>query len=130
MVNACLQKISASMCALAEELEHVVSRSPPDSEPPTIIEHPDDQLNITHGEKATLSVKATGTGLTYQWKRNGVKIRDRDDIEGITDSTLTLAKVSISDEGEYTCVVSNSEGSAASQAAPLTVSKFFHTHQA
>jgi hypothetical protein len=68
------------------------------------------------GQTVTFSVKATGTNLKYQWRKDGANI------SGATSSTLTLTNVTTSDEGKYDCVVSNDCGSVTSNAATLTVS--------
>jgi hypothetical protein len=69
------------------------------------------------GANATFSLTATGTApLTYQWRKDGTPINNA------TSSTYTVSSVQASDAGSYTCVVSNSAGTAISNAAPLTVS--------
>ena len=55
---------------------------------------------ICSGFPVSFSVTATGTGLTYQWKKNGV------DIPGATSPTYAIANASVSDAGTYTVVVS------------------------
>jgi hypothetical protein len=50
-----------------------------------------------------------------QWEKDGV------DIDGATGATLVLAGVTLGDAGTYICVATNSEGSATSDAAILTV---------
>lgn len=62
-----------------------------------------------------LSVTATGSNLTYQWQKGGA------DIAGATSSTLTIDRVTMSDAGEYRCVVTGGCGSATSEAAVVTV---------
>ena len=54
----------------------------------------------------TYTVVATGTGLTYQWKRNGVDLVDNAQISGSTTSTLTITNVTAANAGSYTVVVS------------------------
>src|SRR5207302_6522465 len=72
---------------------------------------------ITAGQTATFSVTATGTApLSYQWQKNGAAI------SGATSSTYTTPATTASDNGaQFTVVVSNSAGSATSNAAILTV---------
>ena len=83
---------------------------------PYIAKQPMDQY-LFLGETATFEVVAAGDNpLSYQWQKDGV------DIAGETSSTLTIANVDYSDEGNYTCVVTNSSGSVTSNAAELAVS--------
>lgn len=73
-------------------------------------------LTVAPGSAATFSVSATGGGtLAYQWRLNGTPI------PGATASTLTLPSVQAFQAGNYTVVVSNSEGSVTSPAAALTI---------
>ena len=68
---------------------------------------------------ATFSVTAGGTGLAYQWKKNGT------DISGATNSSYTTPETTSADIGEalaYSVVVSNAAGTVTSSPATLTVS--------
>lgn len=82
--------------------------------PPVITTQPSSQT-VAAGTSVTLSVSAAGTGLTFQWRKNGTAI------SGATASTLTLASVSASDEGSYSVSVSSGSLSATSSVAVLTV---------
>ena len=75
------------------------------------------------GAIANFIVQASGTGtLTYQWSRNAVPIEQRRGFfSGATTTNLTVTGVSQSNAGSYTCVVTNSIGSATSSVATLTV---------
>jgi len=64
-------------------------------------------------DSTTFSVSATGSGLSYQWKRNGVNI------PGATASSYTIASVTAAHFGTYTVLVSNSFGSVTSDPAYL-----------
>jgi hypothetical protein len=72
---------------------------------------------ITAGQTATFSVTASGTApLSYQWQKNGVAIG------GATSSSYTTPAETTADNGaQFNVVVSNSGGSATSNAAILTV---------
>ena len=63
---------------------------------------------LTNGS-ASLSVTATGTGLSYQWQRNG------SNIQGATAASYTATS-----EGSYTVVVTNDAGSVTSAAVVLS----------
>jgi len=81
---------------------------------PLITQQPTD-VSVTAGQLASFSVTATGSNLTYQWRKAGVAIT------GATAATCTISSTSASDAGSYTCVVTNGSGSASSTAATLTV---------
>ena len=82
---------------------------------PAITSQPADQIAIT-GQSASFSVKATGTSLSYQWKKNGT------DIPEATSSSYTTPATSIADSGnKYSVIVSNTEGQVTSSNATLTV---------
>jgi hypothetical protein len=91
--------------------------------PPAITAQPTGPANgkITGGA-ATLSVTATGTGLTYQWKKDGQNI-----------SGATLSSYSATDSGSYTVTVTNSAGSVTSDAieikAPVSLATFAGEYQ-
>lgn len=85
-------------------------------DPPVIIVQPVSVTALT-GETVAFTVVATGRPtLTYQWSKNGTAI------SGATGTTLTVANVSASDVANYSVVVSNSDGSATSVNATLTLS--------
>jgi pectin methylesterase-like acyl-CoA thioesterase len=87
--------------------------------PPVIVAQPQPtNLNVQVGSNVTLSVGATGSELTYQWRKNGQPIIGN---PTATTPTLQLMSVQISDSGVYDVVVSNSGGSVTSDPVNLTV---------
>lgn len=72
-------------------------------------------LTVLAGSRAFFSVQATGTNLSYQWRRNGSAL------PGANDSSLLLAAVEPAHAGSYSVVVSNALGSVESSAVALTV---------
>jgi alpha-tubulin suppressor-like RCC1 family protein len=73
-------------------------------------------LSVNRGQTATFAVAASGSGpLAYQWQRNG------SNVPGATGPVLTLTNVQDGDAGNYIVTVSNSAGSATSNAAGLIV---------
>ena len=82
---------------------------------PSITEQPTDQT-VQEGSDATFSVTADGSGLTYQWERDGLPVA------GATDAVLLLTGVSLADDGaSFRVRVTNDSGVALSDAAILTV---------
>src|SRR5213075_699211 len=84
---------------------------------PTITAQPANQT-VTAGQTATFAVTATGTApLRYQWQKNSANI------SGATSASYTTPATTTSDSGStFKVVVSNSAGTATSNAATLTVS--------
>src|SRR2546427_11996758 len=91
------------------------SSPPPTPVPPSITTQPASQT-VTAGQTATFTVAATGTApLSYQWQKNGLPI-------GANSPSYTTPTTTTNDNGaQFTVVVSNSAGSATSNAATLTV---------
>jgi len=83
--------------------------------PPAIIRQPTAKI-VLQGRTVSFAVAASGTApLTFQWSKDGT------DIGGATDPHLVIAAPLPADAGSYACNVSNAYGSAASDAATLTV---------
>ncbi len=80
----------------------------------SITQQPQSQ-SLSLGGVATLRVTATGTGLTYQWRRNGIALA------GQTNSTLTLNNVGVTDAGTYTVLVANDAAEVISAEALLSI---------
>jgi len=93
----------------------IFERSLPPQTPPSITTQPASQT-VTAGQTATFTVAATGTApLSYQWQKNGSPV-------GANSPSYTTAPTTTDDNGaQFTVVVSNSAGSAISNAATLTV---------
>jgi hypothetical protein len=86
------------------------------SQSPAITGQPSSQT-VSVGQPATFTVAASGASpLSYQWQRNG------GDIPGATSSSYTIVSAAATDDGaQFRCRVTNSAGSATSNAATLTV---------
>ncbi|MFM1768571.1 MAG: hypothetical protein RJA22_1100 [Verrucomicrobiota bacterium] len=85
------------------------------SGPPTFTVQPQD-THAFAGQTAVLTSFALGTSpLTYQWRKGGSPI------SGATNNFLSLPGVTVADSGNYTVVAVNSDGTATSQTAALTV---------
>ena len=84
--------------------------------PPSITQQPAN-LTVPVGGTASFSVTATGSlPLSYFWMRNGTAIA------GATNSNYTTNNVQLTDSGsQFSCVVSNANGTVLSSNATLTV---------
>ncbi|MFZ4398922.1 MAG: ice-binding family protein [Bacteroidales bacterium] len=61
------------------------------------------------GSPVSFSVVATGTGLTYQWRKGNINLINIGNVSGVTSDTLKINPVTISDTGSnYNVVVSGS----------------------
>jgi hypothetical protein len=69
---------------------------------------------IKAGHPVTFTVTAAGAGLAYQWYKGGTPI------SGAQGASYSIADYAPANAGRYSVVVSNSDGSVASQAALLT----------
>lgn len=70
---------------------------------------------VTAGQSLTLSATVNGTGLRYQWLKNGTSI------PGATNATLTIPVVTEADAGFYELLVGNAVDTAMSARAIITV---------
>jgi subtilisin family serine protease/PKD repeat protein len=69
---------------------------------------------ICEGNNHTFSITATGSNLSYQWKKDGVDV-------GTDDPSLTINNIILADAGDYTCVASGDCGTETSDPASLVV---------
>lgn len=70
---------------------------------------------ICEGAALNLSVTATGTGLTYQWKKDG------GDIAGATSASYSVAAATSANAGSYTVAITNTCGNQLSAAVAVIV---------
>ena len=70
---------------------------------------------VGSGSSTSLSVTASGVGLSYQWSLNGVAIPNA------TGSTLNLTNVGVANAGRYAVTVSNAAGSVTSNSVTLSL---------
>lgn len=88
----------------------------PDPSPPQFTTHPSNRT-VLAGQTATFEVGVTGNPIpSLQWYRDGSAL------SGATATSYTTPVVSAGDDGaEFYCTATNSEGSATSNTAVLTV---------
>ncbi len=88
--------------------------------PPGISQPPVSHTNYTGGTDH-FSVEATGSSLSFQWKKGTTPLADGGNISGAHTPILAIANLTGGDAGSYSCVVSNSLGPLPSSSATLTV---------
>lgn len=71
---------------------------------PTILDRIRHVTDAEAGDTITYRVHASGKGISYQWKKDGV------DLPGETSSLLRLESISQADEGLYEVVLTNAHG--------------------
>ena len=113
--------VSSTSIATAGEYSVVVS-SDNGSQPITsraaklIVTFPLADLSINENTSPVLSVSVTGTGLKYQWFKDGMPLR------GQTNSTLTLKDITVDQAGTYSVEVTDADGNKfTSQSSKVTV---------
>lgn len=88
--------------------------------PPAIFIQPTN-LVVTNTQAASFTVVATGVpGLVYQWSQNGTPISSLIN-NSATNATFTIASVSPTNAGSYSCSLSNSAGVTNTVNVTLTV---------
>jgi len=74
------------------------------------------------GGTATFTVAASGSGITYRWRKDGVSLANGGHVAGATSATLTISSAAAADAGAYDVVVSGAcPPAVTSNAASLTV---------
>ena len=72
---------------------------------PAITTQPSNQTACENGS-ASFTVAATGTNLTFQWRKNGTPLTNSGHFSGVNTATLTINPVGLSDADSYDVVVS------------------------
>lgn len=110
-----IPSLALTLLALALACGGGSSSSTPAPAPPALTTPPADQAAYS-GDQVTFGVVAQGTGLTYQWLRNGTPV------SGATSASYTFVVGSDFDQDHYSVKVTNaSGGSATSRGALLDV---------
>ena len=82
---------------------------------PAITTQPVASASVCENAAVNLSVVATGTGLTYQWKKDTV------DIPSATSATYSIPSALVADSGSYTVLVTGACGTILSDPSVVTV---------
>jgi len=95
----------------------------PSIQVPTLSQMPSNHT-LFSGGTARFSVVADDGNtapMTYQWYKGSTALNDNSRIIGATAPNLVIANLAVSDNGNYSCTVTNVAGKATSTAATLTV---------
>lgn len=108
---------AGSITTSAATLTVLANDPTPDPEPqeaPKIVTDPRD-AKVAAGSSVEFSVKATGTSLVYQWRKDDVAI------SGANEARYAISSVKTSDDGRFDVEVSNAAGRIISKPAYLNV---------
>jgi Immunoglobulin domain len=91
-------------------------------ETPTITHQPASP-SLCAGGSVSLLASAVGDGsLSYQWRKNGVNLREGPNLLGVNSNTLVFLHTTAADSGQYECVIVLDEcGGIVSNSSSLTV---------
>lgn len=87
---------------------------------PSITSSPGDTTNYIGGMQ-TFTVVATGGGLTYQWRANGVDLVNGGNISGAKSSALVINPVAAESAASYDCVVNGACSPSTTSAPPAVL---------
>jgi hypothetical protein len=90
------------------------------AEPPGILRQPEDAVaNI--GAEVFLYVEAGGTGLNYQWRKDGIDLQNSSNYSGVNSPKLGINSVDPTHAGRYDVFISGSCGVIFSEYAELFI---------
>ncbi|MBS1756308.1 MAG: hypothetical protein JSU03_03435, partial [Bacteroidetes bacterium] len=111
-VGACAAGITSNNAQLIVNEDIIINTQPVASQ------------NLCENSTATISVVASGTGLTYQWRKNGSVISDGGTISGTQTATLQITNLTAADAGNYDVIINSVSGACVqkfSNVSALTV---------
>lgn len=77
---------------------------------------------VTTNEAASFNVGVQSVyAVSYQWQDNGTNIANTSNISGVNSNVLSFAHSDLTDNGNYTLVITNAYGAITSSVASLTV---------
>ena len=90
-----------------------------------ITQHPENK-SVATGASTTLTVKAFGDDLQFQWRKDGKDLHDGSKYRGTKTCKLHIKDVKKSDKENYQCLVKNDVGELLTDRADLAISKFIN----
>ncbi len=101
----------------------LVLNAPNPGSPPVVTQSPQPGV-APAGGSLTLTVSATGTGLTYQWRKDGKNLSNGGDVKGAQTATLTISPFSAGDAGIYSVAIFSPAGSIVSGNVDVALSNY------
>jgi hypothetical protein len=93
------------------------------------MEQPQEKLIVNCDESISLRVSAVGSGqLSYEWKKDELKLTDRDHYTGTNTAALTISSFSDKCQGDYLCIIKNNNVTFESKHAKVELSKSVLTY--
>lgn len=89
--------------------------------PPVITSQPPASVVKNQGASTSFGVVASGAGLSYQWQKDSVPLKDSATVTGSSSATLNLIQLTAASRGLYRVVVSNAAGSVTNAGTVLGV---------
>ncbi|MCE5185918.1 MAG: immunoglobulin domain-containing protein, partial [Planctomycetaceae bacterium] len=75
---------------------------------PVILTQPVNQVRgVKNGKPDAVFTVEAANAASYQWKKNGNPLIDGGNVSGALTATLTITNVTLADEGQYSCLISN-----------------------
>ncbi|BCZ45146.1 hypothetical protein psyc5s11_12130 [Clostridium gelidum] len=75
-------------------------------------------LSLTNGQTARFEIEVTGRApFNYQWQKNDRDLGDGEKVTGSNGSILKIERVVKSDEGEYSCIITDGIGNVTTSSA-------------
>jgi hypothetical protein len=95
--------------------------NPPElGEPPILVRGPRPTETLAGGT-VVMDVLATGEGLTYRWRKNGVNLPGSSRISGVNSPELTIRQFGPADVGFYSVLVENEAGNIITSAVKAKI---------
>lgn len=98
--------------------------NPPHLDTPPAITLQPQPTAAARGAVARFSVTATGSNLSYQWRKNGRTLQQGGNINGAHTAFLSITDFTVEDAGIYSVAIFNSSGSVISRNAAVRLSTF------
>lgn len=108
VATGCASSVTSNVAALTVGASISITTQPADA-------------TVCAGTNATFTIVVSGSGITYQWQKDGSSISNGGNISGATTNTLTILAAGLSDAASYRCVITSGCGTTNSNAGQLFI---------